>query len=106
MNARVRLQAALDRAHQEIALLREALRIKDARMAQIAPLRRPHDPPAERMAILELRAARGWSLEETADAFQLTAPTIASWMQRIDEAGADAWVQIRVPVNKFPDFLR
>ena len=75
-------------------------------MAQIAPLRRPHYPPAERMAILELRAARGWSLQETADAFQLTAPTIASWMQRVDEAGADALVQIRVPVNKFPDFVR
>ena len=106
MNGRVRLRAELDRAHQEIALLREALRIKDARMAQIAPLRRPHYPPAERMAILELRAARGWSLQETADAFQLTAPTIASWMQRVDEAGADALVQIRVPVNKFPDFVR
>ena len=75
-------------------------------MAQIAPLRRPHYPPAERMAILELRAARGWSLQETADAFQLTAPTIASWMQRVDEAGADALVQTRVPVNKFPDFVR
>ena len=44
--------------------------------------------------------------EQTADAFQLTAPTIASWMQRVDEAGADALVQMRVPVNKFPDFVR
>ena len=67
LNGRVRLRAELDRAHQEIALLREALRIKDARMAQMAPLRRPHYPPAERMAILELRAARGWSLQETAE---------------------------------------
>ena len=72
----------------------------------MAPLRQPHYPPAERMAILELRAARGWSLQETADAFQLTAPTIASWMQRVDEGGADALVQIRVLVNNFPDFVR
>ena len=62
MNGRVRLRAQLDRAHQEIALLRETMRIKDARMARIAPLRRPHYPPTERMAILELRTARGWSL--------------------------------------------
>ncbi len=106
MNGRVRLRAELDRAHQEIALLREAMRIKDARMACIAPLRRPHYPPTERMAILELRAARGWSLQQTAEAFQLTAPTIASWIQRVDEEGSDALVRMRVPVNKFPDFVR
>ena len=78
MNGRVRLRAELDRANQEIALLRDAIRIKDARMARIAPFRRPHYPPTERMAILELRAARGWSLQETADAFQLTAPTVTA----------------------------
>ena len=106
MNGRVRLRAKLDRAHEEIALLREAMRIKDVRMACIAPLRRPHYPATERMAILELKAARGWSLQQTANAFQLTAPTIASWMQRVDEQGSDALVQMRVPVNKFPDFVR
>ncbi len=106
MNGRVRLRAELDRAHQEIALLREAMRIKDARMACIAPLRRPHYPPTERMAILVLRAARGWSLQQTAEAFQLTAPTIASWLRRVDEEGSDTLVQMRVPVNKFPDFVR
>ena len=42
-----------------MALVREELRIKDARMEQIAPHRRPHYAPIERMAILELRAARG-----------------------------------------------
>jgi hypothetical protein len=31
---------------------------KDARMARINPHRRPYYPPTERMAILELRAAR------------------------------------------------
>ena len=60
VNRRVRLQADLDQASQEIALLREEMRIKDARLARIDPHRRPHYPPTERMAILELRAARGW----------------------------------------------
>ena len=36
MNGRVRLRSELDRAQQEIALLREAMRIKDARMARIS----------------------------------------------------------------------
>ena len=50
------------RLEQEVSLLREEIGIKDARMGQIAAVRRPHYPPTERMAILELRAARGWSL--------------------------------------------
>ena len=106
MNGRVRLRAELDRAHQEIALIREVMRIKDARMARIAPLRRPHYPPTERMAILELRAARGWSLEQTADAFLVTAATIASWIQRVDEEGSDAvqtpWCRCACPSTSSP----
>ena len=81
-------------------------RIKDARMSRIPPQHRPHYPPTERMAILELKAARGWSLEQAAKAFLVTAATIASWMRRLDEDGPDALVQLRQPVNKFPDFVR
>ncbi len=106
INARIRLQAERDRAVEELALLREEARIKDARMAMISPHRRPHYPPTERLAILELKAARGWSLEQTARVFHVTAPTIASWLGRLDEEGPDALVQMRTPVNRFPDFVR
>jgi transposase InsO family protein len=106
INARVRLAAENDRLHEECALLREELRLKDARTAQIAPQRRPHYNPHERMAILELRAARGWSLKQTADTFLVTPATIAAWVKRIDENGPDALLQLREPVNKFPDFVR
>ena len=34
-NSRIRLKAELDRAQQEITLLREEVRIKDARMARL-----------------------------------------------------------------------
>lgn len=105
-NARLSLKAKLDRAHQEIALLREQLRIKDARMASIPPHRRPNYPPTERMAILELKTARNWSLKQTATEFLVAPATISSWMKRLDEAGPDALVQLRTPVNKFPDFVR
>jgi len=43
---------------------------------------------------------------QAADTFLLTAPTIASWMKRLDEEGPDALAQLRAPVNKFPDFVR
>ncbi len=56
-NARIRLKAENDRLRQELALLQEEMRIKDARMLRIPAQRRPHYPPTERLAILELRAA-------------------------------------------------
>jgi transposase InsO family protein len=104
-SARVRLQAEVDRLRQELALLGEQQRIKDARMARIDPHRRPHYPPCERVAILELKAARGWSLDQTARAFHVTPATIALWMKRLDEEGPDALVQIRQPVNRFPEMV-
>ena len=105
-NQRVRLKAECDRLEQEVALRGEEIRIKDVRMAQIDPQRRPHYPATERMAILELRATRGWSLEQTAKVFLVTAETISSWVRRIDEAGSQALVQIFQPANKFPEVVR
>ena len=75
-------------------------------MERVDPPKRPHYVPTERMSILALRGARAWSAQQTAEAFLVTAATIASWMKRIDEEGAAALVQIREPVNKFPDFVR
>jgi transposase-like protein len=105
-SARVRLRADKEQLVQEVMLLREELRIRDARMASLPPHRRPFYPPSERLAILEVRAARGWSLEQTAAAFLVCPKTIASWMKRLDEKGSDALVQLRTPVNKFPAFVR
>ncbi|HEV2947765.1 MAG TPA: DDE-type integrase/transposase/recombinase, partial [Gemmataceae bacterium] len=81
-------------------------RIKDARMASIPAHHRPFYRPTERLAILELKAARGWSLEQTAKTFFVCPKTIASWIKRLDEDGAAALVQLPVPANKFPDFVR
>jgi transposase InsO family protein len=103
--ARVRLRGRVDRLEQEVALLREELRIKDARLARIPAHERPRYPPHERLAILGLRAARGWSAAQTARAFLLTAATIASWMRRLDEEGEEALVRMAAPVNRFPDFV-
>ena len=66
----------------------------------------PQYQPAGRMVILEVRAARGWTLKQTGDAFLVAPATIAAWMDRIDEPGSEALVQLRSPVNKFPDFVR
>jgi len=105
-NERIRLTAKTDQLQQEIALSREEIRIKDLRMATIPAARRPHYRPTERLAILELRTARGWSLEQTARVFQVTAATIASWGKRLDDHGPHALLQSPGPVNRFPDYVR
>ena len=69
INARVRLAAENDRLKEEAKLLRKEIRIKDARMAKISSRHRPYYRPTERMAILELKAARAWTLAQTAKAF-------------------------------------
>jgi transposase InsO family protein len=104
-NTRIRLKAENDRLRQELALVREEMRIKDSRMLRIPAQRRPHYPPTERLSILELRAARAWSLSQAARHLLITTATVASWMGRLDEDGSRALVQIRVPVNKFPELV-
>jgi transposase InsO family protein len=106
LSARLRLKASLDEARSEVALLEEEIRIKDARMAILDPHRRPHYPPTERLAILELRAARGWSAIQTARRFMVEPGTIAEWMGRLDEEGDGALLKTAEPVNRFPDFVR
>ena len=68
---RRRLVAELEQARQEIALLREELDIKDGRWSRSRTRRRPHYSPTQRLRILQLRAARGWTLEKTARVFLL-----------------------------------
>ena len=100
------MAATVDQLEHEVRLLREDCRIKDGRLARIPPAQRPHYLPTELLAILQLRAARGWSLAQTARVFHLTTTTIASWMKRLDEEGPKALLQTHPPVNKFPDFVR
>lgn len=104
--ARVRLVAERDVALAKVAGLEEEARILRSRLEHVEPPRRPHYPPTSRLAILSLRAARGWSIAETARRFQVSEQTLANWMRRLDEGGKDALVRTPEPVNRFPDFVR
>ena len=58
------------------------------RLGRVPPRRRPHYGPVQRMRILKLKAARGWSSSQVAQIFAITEETIASWLKRVDEAVA------------------
>ncbi len=75
--------ANIQRLETEIAMLREELRINGARMRRCNPQRLPQYSPVERMAILELRAMRGWSKAETARRFFISDDTIRAWLKRV-----------------------
>ncbi len=95
--------ARIHRLETEVAMLREELRINGARMTRVDPHRRPQYTPVERMAILELRAMRGWCKAETARRFFVSDETIRVWLRRADD---DSLLQTATPVNRFPDFVR
>jgi putative transposase len=105
-NSQARQCAEAGRLEDEVAMLREEIRIKDARMGQIEARCRPHYPAIERMAILELKAARGWSKAETARRFLVKPATVAFWMGKAEEEGTESLVRTREPVNKFPAFVQ
>ncbi len=102
---RIRLAARLEHAEQELALLSEENRLLRARILAMPANRRPHYCPTDRFAILELKAARGWTAAAAARRLVLSAATITTWTQRLDAQGKDALLALPQPVNRFPDYL-
>ncbi|MBI2378610.1 MAG: hypothetical protein HYV07_31715 [Deltaproteobacteria bacterium] len=95
-------EVALDLAKAEVALLREEVRLKDARLARLDVRKRPHYKPAERLAILELPAARGWSLAETSRHLLVEPAPISDWERSLSQQGKETFVCPAEPVNQFP----
>ena len=102
---RVRLAAERDIARSKVRQLKQELDIKDARLARLEGRKRPQYLPEERLAILGLRAAAGWTTMETARRFQVAVATIARWTKRLHDEGPEGLLALRVPVNRFPDFV-
>jgi putative transposase len=100
------LRATLEERDTEISLLKEELELKDLRMGRVKPRRRPHYRGTERLRILELKAARGWSKAQVAVRFLLRPATIAEWTKRVDAEGKGALLETPEPINRFPDFVR
>ncbi len=103
---RVRLKGRLEQSQNEIELLKEEIRIKDARMKRIRSKHRPYYSPFDRLNILELKAARGWNCVQTAETFLVEPETVSIWIKRLDEKGMHALCKLREPVNKFSDLCR
>jgi len=73
--------ARIHQLESEVAMLREELRIISARMRRVPTHRRPQYTGLERMAILQLRAMRGWNKAETSCHFLVSDDTIRDWLR-------------------------
>ena len=91
LNTRVRLKTELGRSYEEIAQLREEIRLNAARMVRVPAHRRPCHSPAECMSILGLWAARGRSLAQAATVAlpSSTAPISANFLE--GRIGGSPW---------------
>jgi len=103
---KVRQTAEANQANETIARLRRAAEIKDTLMKRLKAGKPFLYTATERMAILELKAACGWSIAETARQFLVATSTIVRWMKRLQHNGPNALLQMDVPVNRHPDFVR
>jgi transposase InsO family protein len=99
----VRLKGEIDKLQTELALKENQLRIMSIRVSRIPAKNRPHYLPTERMEILNHKAACGWNLKQTAEAFQISLETIAAWLKRIDD---DTLIKIPIPWNRYPAYLQ
>jgi hypothetical protein len=103
--SRVRLTAECDRLRTEVALLNRERDLLRARFEPVPPRNRPHFSPPERLAVLELKAARAWNASQTARRLLLAPGTLSAWFKRLNERGERSLVEVPVPVNRFPDFV-
>jgi len=100
----LRLRVENDRLLAEVNLLKQELAIKDARFARLDAKQRPEFLPTERLEILTLKAARGWSNVQTANRFHVAERTVRRWIYGV-ETGGDI-VQLPEQVNRYPDYVR
>ena len=89
------LKERLERLRSENDILRE-------RLARIAPRRRPHYRPWERLRILWHQARYRLSLAATAKAFLVTVQTLVNWRRAV-ERGEGPEVDGRVPLRRISD---
>src|SRR5262245_40870208 len=103
--ARVRpLALELDVLRGRVERLREENDLLRTRLRRLAPHRRPHYRPWERLRILWHQARHRLSLEATARTFVVSVQTLLNWKCDLARA-AGQLVRARRPVNTLPDLV-
>ncbi|MGB2824475.1 MAG: helix-turn-helix domain-containing protein [Phycisphaerae bacterium] len=102
----VRLLVQRDHAVSETDLLRREAGILRAQRQGLTPHRRPQYRPAQRLAILQLRRLRGWSIQKTAERFVVRRNTIRAWIRAAEGKGRPSLPDRAVVWNRIDDGVR
>jgi len=93
-------------AVSEKELLRRELTILRSSRQSLPPHRRPDYCSSERLAILQLKRLRGWSVGKTARRFIVHPNTIRSWIKAIEGRGNDNLFVDAIVWNRIDDAVR
>jgi len=95
-----------DHAHGTIELLRRELHILRAQRQSMPPHRRPDYLAEQRLAILQLKRLRGWTIGKTAQRFIVHPNTIRSWIKAIEGRGNAGLFADAIVWNRIDDVVR
>ena len=102
----VRLLVQRDQEATEGDLLRREVGIFRAQREGIPPHRRPDYRPEQRLAILQLRRLRGWSIKKTAKHFVLHRNTVRAWIRAAEGKGRASLLNGAAVWNRIDDAVR
>jgi len=102
----VRLLVQRDQAFTEVDLLRRDVEVFRAQREGLPPHRRPDYRPEQRLAILQLRRLRGWSIKKTAKHFVVHRNTIRAWIRAAEGKGRPSLLNGAVVWNRIDDAVR
>jgi putative transposase len=102
----LRMACQRDHALSRLELLRRELDILRAQRQHLPPHRRPDYRPQQRLAILQIKRLRGWSIAKTARRFVLHPNTVRSWSQAIEGRGNSRLLTDAIAWNRIDDLLR
>ena len=102
----LRLLMQRDQAITETELLRREVAILRSQRDSLAPHRRPDYAPAQRLAILQLRRLRGWTIVQTADHFVLHPNTVRSWISAAEGGKKTRLFADALSWNRIDDAVR
>jgi hypothetical protein len=102
----LRLLVQRDQAITETELLRREVAILRAQRDSMTPHRRPDYAPVQRLAILQLRRLRGWSVVQTAEHFVLHPNTVHSWIAAVERGNKSSLFDTALSWNRIDDAVR
>jgi len=102
----LRMMMRRDHAITEVELLRRENAILRGQRENACPHQRPEYSPEQRLAIVQLKRLRGWTLAETAARFVIHENTLRNWIYAAEGKGNSRLLTGAIVWNRIDDAIR